>query len=236
MRFDQAAARARRHLAAIASPVGPAQRLKQALPQPITRTGAGVRAHPNAVPRAGARNPIVLQANDNRCAVAARGRRPARARPSVAGPRRQRAPGFTVLELMFVIAIAAVIAVVAVGQYSDYVDRAKIAAAKADILVMGLQIQRHRNDKGAYPASLADIGRGNQLDPWQRPYHYTDLSGKGGKGKARKDHKLNPLNSDFDLFSAGKDGQFKTQVDHKLSRDDVIRARDGSFVDVAEKF
>ncbi len=145
--------------------------------------------------------------------------------------------GFTLMELMFVVAIAAVLAVLATGQYSKYVDNAKVANAKADILVMSLEIQRFRNNSstGALPASLADIGRGQQLDPWNNAYHYTVLDG-GNKGKARKDHKLNPLNSDFDLFSAGKNGVFKTQITQKDSVDDVIRARDGSFVDLAEKF
>ena len=44
-------------------------------------------------------------------------------------------------------------------------------------------------------------------DPWGRPYVYTDLSQKGSKGKARKDGKLNPINSDFDLYSLGEDGR-----------------------------
>ena len=145
--------------------------------------------------------------------------------------------GFTLVELMFVVAIVGVLAVLASGQYSKYVDNAKVANARADILVMSLEIQRFRNNSSTaeLPASLADIGRGQQLDPWNNAYHYTALNG-GNKGKARKDHKLNPLNSDFDLFSAGKNGVFKTQITQKDSVDDVIRARDGSFVDLAEKF
>lgn len=144
--------------------------------------------------------------------------------------------GFTLLELLFAVAIAAVLAVVAAGQYSAYVEKAKVANAKADILVIALAVQRYHNNHFKYPADLAELGFADKLDPWRRPYHYTDLSGKGAKGKARKDHRLNPLNSDFDLFSAGKNGVFKTQVDQKDSLDDVIRARDGSFVDLAAKF
>jgi general secretion pathway protein G len=148
-----------------------------------------------------------------------------------------RAPrGFTLLELLIAVAIVAVLAVLAASQYAAYVERVKVGNAKADILAMELAVQRFHTQTFRYPASLAEIGLDAKLDPWQRPYHYTDLSGKGAKGKARKDHKLNPLNSDFDLFSAGKDGVFKTQVDQKDSLDDVIRARDGSFVDLARNF
>ncbi len=145
--------------------------------------------------------------------------------------------GFTLLELMFVVAILAILAMLASEQYSKYIDRVNVANARADIVVMSLEIKSFGISSGIdeLPASLADIGRGQQLDPWKNAYHYTVLKG-GNKGKARKDHKLNPLNSDFDLFSAGKNGVFKTQITQKDSVDDVIRARDGSFVDLAAKF
>ncbi len=41
---------------------------------------------------------------------------------------------------------------------------------------------------------------------------YLNLFNKQGKGGNRKDKKLNPLNSDFDLYSMGKDGVSKTQI------------------------
>lgn len=174
-----------------------------------------------------------MPATQIRSAAGRRGRRNRSA--GVAGLRSRAGAGFTLLELMFVVAIGAVLAVLAGGQYSAYVDRAKVEAAKVDILMVGIEIQRWRNSKGSYPESLATIGRGALMDPWGRPYHYTDLTGPGN-GKARRDKRLNPLNSDFDLFSAGKDGVFKKQVDNKDSLDDVIRARDGSFIDLARKF
>ena len=68
------------------------------------------------------------------------------------------------------------------------------------------------------------------------PYFYTKLAGVNGHGGARKDHKLNPINSDYDLFSAGKNGVFKPQVSQKDSLDDIIRARDGGFIGLAEEF
>jgi general secretion pathway protein G len=144
--------------------------------------------------------------------------------------------GFTLLELMIVVAIIAVLAMVASAQYSAYIDRVKVDQAKADIYGLALAVQRYYTQTFKYPPDLAAVGSGSKLDPWGQPYHYTDLSGNGSKGKARKDHKLNPLNSDYDLFSAGKDGVFQTQIDQKSSQDDVIRARDGGFVDLAERF
>ncbi|MGJ8620004.1 MAG: hypothetical protein ACSHWN_06715 [Methylophilaceae bacterium] len=73
-------------------------------------------------------------------------------------------------------------------------------------------------------------------DPWGNAYQYTNLYNKKGKGGNRKDKNLNPLNSDFDLFSMGKNGTFKTQISNKESLDDVIRANDGKFIDLASKY
>lgn len=144
--------------------------------------------------------------------------------------------GFTLLELMITVAIVALLAVVASVQYSAYMDRVKVDQAKLDIHAIDLALQRYYTNHFRYPPDLASAGAGGKLDPWDRPYYYTELSGKGSKGQARKDRKLNPLNSDYDLFSAGKDGEFRTQIDQKYSLDDIIRARDGGFVDLAAKF
>jgi len=54
--------------------------------------------------------------------------------------------------------------------------------------------------------------------------------------KARKDGKLNPINSDFDLYSIGEDGKTTTPLRAPQSRDDVIRARDGAFLGLAAEF
>lgn len=144
--------------------------------------------------------------------------------------------GFTLLELLIAVGIGAVLVLLATSQYTAYIERTRVENAKADIVGMEVAIERFDSRMFRNPTSLAEAGLDAKLDPWQRPYHYTDLSEKGSKGKARKDHKLNPLNSDYDLFSTGKDGEFKTQVDQKDSLDDVIRARDGAFVDLAKNF
>ena len=65
---------------------------------------------------------------------------------------------------------------------------------------------------------------------------YVDLTALNGNGMARRDRSLNPLNSDFDLYSVGKDGVTKKQISQRDSLDDVLRANDGRFVDLASKF
>jgi general secretion pathway protein G len=144
--------------------------------------------------------------------------------------------GFTLIELIFATAVVAILAAIAQSQFAGYIERARVATAVADIAAMELEIQRFQQlPGGPLPASLADIGRAGFLDPWDRPYHYTNLK-TSNKGKARKDRRLNPINSDYDLFSAGKNGVFKPQVSQKDSVDDIIRARDGAYIGLAEDF
>jgi general secretion pathway protein G len=63
------------------------------------------------------------------------------------------------------------------------------------------------------------------------------MRGRGGAiGQARKDRFLVPLNSTFDLYSMGKDGESQPPVSARVSHDDIIRANDGGFVGLAARF
>ncbi|MGY3266854.1 prepilin-type N-terminal cleavage/methylation domain-containing protein [Lysobacter sp. HA35] len=144
--------------------------------------------------------------------------------------------GLTLLELMLALAVAAVLAVIAQMGYSSIVEKGRVAHAKADIAEFDVLIERYRTGHREYPATIDDFNYDGRLDPWGNPYQYTLLAGINGHGSARKDHKLNPLNSDYDLFSAGRDGVFKTQITQKDSLDDVIRARTGAYIGLAADY
>jgi general secretion pathway protein G len=62
------------------------------------------------------------------------------------------------------------------------------------------------------------------------------LRTKAEQQNARKDKNLHPLNSDFDLYSIGKDGESRQPLTAKWSRDDVVRANDGGFVGLASEY
>jgi general secretion pathway protein G len=69
----------------------------------------------------------------------------------------------------------------------------------------------------------------------------TPPTAPGGGGvpviaEARKDQFLVPINSDYDLYSMGADGQSNPSLNSRVSLDDVIRARDGAYVGLAEQF
>lgn len=143
--------------------------------------------------------------------------------------------GFTLIELMLGIGLVAILLTLAIGAYGDYAERVRVSEAVHQIRAMEVQITGQFTLSGFYPDDLAELGLAGSRDPWGRPFQYTNLTGRS-RGAARKDRRLNPLNSDFDLFSVGKDGEFRTQITHSTSLDDVIRARDGAFTDLAAKF
>ena len=68
-----------------------------------------------------------------------------------------RAPGFTMLELMVVIAIILVLIGMAAGRYERSVVRAREAVLKQDLQTMRSAIQQYTLDKAAAPQSLDDL-------------------------------------------------------------------------------
>lgn len=151
-------------------------------------------------------------------------------------PSRKRFRGLTLVELVVAIAIFGILVALAYASYAESIERSRRTQAIAEIGNIQLAVLRFQSSGGELPDSLADIDPKGFTDPWGRPYYYTNLDLKKGKGDSRKDHKLNPINSDFDLFSAGKNGTFKPQISQKDSLDDIIRARDGAFIGLAEDF
>jgi general secretion pathway protein G len=66
-------------------------------------------------------------------------------------------PGFTLLELMIVIAIIIILATLGVGRYQQSLLRAREAALHQDLFVMRNAIQQYTEDKGQPPSSLDDL-------------------------------------------------------------------------------
>jgi general secretion pathway protein G len=75
------------------------------------------------------------------------------------------------------------------------------------------------------------------IDPWGKPYQYLRIDGGttlGLYGKRRRDKNANPVNSDYDLYSMGRDGKTTAQFTAKNARDDIVRANDGEYLGLAE--
>lgn len=138
---------------------------------------------------------------------------------------------------MLIIAVAAILAAIAVPAYRTYVNRANTAKAISDIGKIEARIEAYRaNSNDTLPPDLATIGLGGLMDPWGQPYAYLPFAGLKGKGAMRKDKNLVPINSDYDLYSIGPDGQSVPPLTAKPSQDDIVRASDGAFVGIAIDF
>lgn len=144
--------------------------------------------------------------------------------------------GFTLVELLIVLAVLMTITAIAVPNLVAAIDSARIAKAVGDIRAMETEIALYESQNNKLPNTLADIGRPNFLDPWGTPYQYLNFANAKGKGQMRKDRFLVPLNSDYDLYSMGKDRKTVAPITAKDSLDDILRANDGSYLGLASQF
>src|ERR1039457_2299519 len=144
--------------------------------------------------------------------------------------------GFTLIESMVAIAIVAILAAIAIPSYQGWKQKVNIDIAMRDITEISGRIQRYITLYNAPPPDLAPVGAANSLDPWGNPYVYLSFVGLKGKGQMRKDKNLVPINSQYDLYSMGADGQSKPPLTAKESHDDVIMANDGAYIGLASNY
>ena len=145
---------------------------------------------------------------------------------------RQRAGGFTLIEVMVVVVILAILATVVVPRIMDRPDDARITKAKQDIRQLESALKLYRLDNRHYPSTDQGLDalvekpntspepdnwakggyvEGLPEDPWGTPYQYLSPGQHG----------------DFDLYSLGADGELGGQgVDADIGNWD-IEERDG---------
>ena len=70
--------------------------------------------------------------------------------------------GFTLIELMIVVAIIGILAAVAIPAYQDYIARAQVSEAVSLSASAKTPLAEYFSDKGAWPANASDV-MGNQI-------------------------------------------------------------------------
>jgi general secretion pathway protein G len=143
--------------------------------------------------------------------------------------------GFELLELIIVLAIIAVLGFIAIPSYVNYRNQADIATAEADINTIEQAIGKYYQENNSYPDILGEVKMGGLLDPWRHPYQYLRIAGAKlkGNGALRKDKNQMQINTDYDLYSMGKDGASVSPLTANISRDDVVRAYNGKYIGLA---
>ena len=93
------------------------------------------------------------------------------------------------------------------------------------------------------PAGLAQINVGNFLpliDPWGNPYRYLPLFGltkpQALAAGCRRKQNVTPITTDFDLYSMGPNGDTGLSLKSAKGKDDIVRADEGAFVGIADKY
>jgi general secretion pathway protein G len=156
------------------------------------------------------------------------------ARKKLASSRSVEITGFTLIELLIVMVILSVLATIGFFKYAAFIEQTKVTKAIADIKQLAQMIEDFNEVYDRYPDTLDELGKGTFTDPWGNPYQYVNIAEDDKKGadkqKARRDRNQKPINTYYDLWSNGPDGDYQQQVNGAKSRDDVIYAWDGDFV------
>lgn len=143
--------------------------------------------------------------------------------------------GFTLVELVIVVAIVGVLATVAVPYFEDIKDNMRVTSAVAEISGVRTHIDAYHIGNSVLPATLNDILTIDALtDPYGNPYQYLVIA--TAPGTERKDKWTFPLNSSYDLFSKGKDGVTSQLLDDPKSLDDIVHATDGAYLGLGSEF
>lgn len=128
--------------------------------------------------------------------------------------------------------------------YSHFIDSARNTRAIAEIRLIEREIMAFSNANERLPDSLAELGGEIILDPWKSPYQFINFDTtsdagekrrtKGNPGRGRGGG--SPLNSDYDLFSMGKDRMSAPPLTDDTSMDDIVRADDGVYTGLASEY
>ena len=122
--------------------------------------------------------------------------------------------GFTLIELMIVVAVIGILASIAYPSYTEYVLRAKRGDAKAGLLAVQLAQEKYRANNTTYAADLGLLGYtangGVYLSP-DNNYQLTILAAPAVSGSFFA-ATATPVHADADCgtFAANQDGKYHT--------------------------
>ena len=118
------------------------------------------------------------------------------------------APGFTLIEVLVVVAILGILAALVVPRIMDRPDEAKRVAAKADVNALVQSLKMYRLDNGFYPTTDQGLGALVQRPASNpQPANWRPYLDRLPKDPWGSDYQfLNPgMRSEIDVFSLGAD-------------------------------
>jgi general secretion pathway protein G len=119
--------------------------------------------------------------------------------------------GFTLIEVLLVVAILGILAAVVVGNFGQHGDNARIKATRASIAVISTQIDVYQLDTGRYPASLDNLLTSSGEQNWNGPYLRGGANALVDAWGTKFDYKQEQ--NGYKITSAGKDTQMGGEDD-----------------------
>jgi general secretion pathway protein G len=151
------------------------------------------------------------------------------------------ARGFTLIEVVITIFIVGILAAIAIPNYLNYIKKADERTTISDIQFIEAKIKEIMAEGGPPPPDIASLNLGERLiDRWGHPYKYLVLYGltthQAKAAGCRKRKNLNPINTDFDLYSMGPDGETQENLKAAKGKDDIVRADEGAYIGIADDY
>jgi general secretion pathway protein G len=135
--------------------------------------------------------------------------------------------GFTLIELILVVAIIGMLATMATPFYNGYIKTVKNKACASDLRTIDSAISAYIIANNVLPTSLDDVGMGSQVDPWKHRFVYNN---NFSLVDPLEDIAFKPLNSDYDLYSTGEDGASTPASGNPANADDIVRSGEGAYI------
>ena len=126
----------------------------------------------------------------------------------------KRKKGFTLIEIMLVVAIIGLLAAMVMPKLSGRSQKARESVAKADVTVnLPLAVDLYEIDVGKFPESLDDLfDNRTDKDTWSGPYLKQKALDPWGSAYVYT-YPGNHNTSTYDIFSKGPDEQEGTEDD-----------------------
>jgi general secretion pathway protein G len=145
--------------------------------------------------------------------------------------------GFTLVELLMVIAIIGVLSLMVIPQYSNLQNKVKSARCKSEIRTVEKNIIAYNLEKGSFPPTGSlGLATTTLTDPWGRAYQYYNIQTGGVGGPYTEWDVSTTINHDFDLYSMGVNGLGTYTLSDADCMDDIIRSADGLIVEEAKDY
>ena len=119
-------------------------------------------------------------------------------------------PGFSIIEIVIVLAIGAMILAMAMGG-AKYLESTRVTNAKTKLTGLDMAIQNYHTEIGQYPTDLAELYQGPTDEKLKRKFSSASITEKDLLDPWGKEfvYELNAKGSEipYDLYSGGKSGK-----------------------------